>query len=146
MQLVRWNPMRHRFDLSNQIDRMFEGFFSPSCKGANESDWHWNPAVDIYDDENQIVVKAELPGVDKKDINVSVEGRVLTLRGERNEEREVDDERFHRRERVSGKFERVFRLATDVDSNQIRADYKDGVLTVVIPKPEAKKPKQVTIH
>jgi HSP20 family protein len=125
---------------------MFETFFSPSRQGEATNDWHWNPAVDIYDEENQIVVKAELAGVDKKDIDVKVEGRVLTLRGERNEEKEVNDERFHRRERVSGKFERVFRLPTDVDSDQIRADYKDGVLKVVIPKPEAKQAKQVTIH
>jgi HSP20 family protein len=102
--------------------------------------------VDIYDNDHNIVIKAELPGVDKKDIVVHVEGRLLTLKGERSSEKEVNEDKYHCRERTYGKFERVFTLPAEVDADKITADYKDGVLKIDIPKPEEQKPKKITVH
>jgi HSP20 family protein len=107
---------------------------------------NWNPVVDIYDNEDNIVIKAELPGIDKKDIVIDVKDRVLTLKGERSVDNEVKEENFYRRERAFGKFERAFTLPTDVDSEKIKADFKDGLLKIDIPKPEKQKPKEITIH
>jgi HSP20 family protein len=106
----------------------------------------WYPAVDMFDDGDKIVIKAELPGMDKKDISVDIEDRVLTLSGERNYDNEVKEENYYRRERASGTFKRAFNLPAEVNSDKIKADFKDGVLKVEIPKPEAKKPKQITVH
>jgi len=116
-------------------------------KGDEElSTWSWRPFVDIYDNDNNIVIKAELPGIDKKDIVVDVKDRFLTLKGERSSENEVKKDKFHRRERTYGKFERVFSLPMEVDPDKIKADYKDGVLKIDIPKLEKQKPKQITVH
>ena len=148
MQLVRWNPSRDLWATRNSFGRILDDFFYPTHKGADvtESGWSWNPVVDIYDNDDQFVITAELPGVDKKDISVNLEGRELTLKGERSSDNEVKEENYYIKERRYGKFERVFTLPEDVDQDKITADYKDGVLKVSIPKPEERKPKQVTIH
>ena len=106
----------------------------------------WNPAVDLYEKDDHFVIKAELPGVDKNDIKVDLKDRVLTLSGERAYDNEVKEENYYRKERSSGKFQRVFTLPADVDSDKITAEFKEGVLRVEVPKPEEKKAKQVTIH
>ncbi|OEU61091.1 MAG: hypothetical protein BA867_14070 [Desulfobacterales bacterium S5133MH16] len=98
----------------------------------------------IYIDNN-IVIKSELPGVDKKDIVVHVNGRFLTIKGERLSENEVKEDKYHRRERSYGKFERVFTLP-EVDPDKIKAGYKNGVLKIDIPKPGEQKPKQITVQ
>ncbi len=147
MQLIRWNPTRDRFSLRNRVNHVFDDFFFPTLR--NDEEWstcNWKPLVDIYDNDDNIVIKAELPGMEKKDIVIDVKGRVLTLKGERSSENEVKEDSYHRRERVYGKFERAFTLPMEVDSDKIKADYKDGVLEVNIPKPEERKPKQITIH
>ena len=147
MELVRWNPGRELFDWHNQINRVFDDFFSPALSGGeNVSMWDWHPVVDIYDNDDTIVIKAELPGVDKKDIKVDVNGRILTLKGERSTDNEVKEDDYYRRERSFGKFERSFTLSADVDPDKIKADFKDGVLKLSIPKPEAHKPKQISVH
>jgi HSP20 family protein len=147
MQLIRWNPTRDRFSLRNRINHVFDDFLFPTLRNDEEwSTWNWKPLVDIYDNDDNIVIKAELPGMEKKDIVIDVKGRVLTLKGERSSENEVKEDSYHRRERVYGKFERAFTLPMEVDSDKIKADYKDGVLEVNIPKPEERKPKQITIH
>ena len=147
MQLVRWNPMRSMFNYRNRFNRVFDDFFYPVHRDEGEMTLrNWTPSVDIYDNDDNIVIKAELPGVDKKDISVDVDGRFLTLKGERSAENEVKEENFHRREREYGKFQRVFTLPAEVNADDINADYEDGVLTIDIPKPEEKKPKQITVH
>ena len=147
MELVRWNPGRELFDWHNQINRVFDDFFSPALSGGeNVSMWDWHPVVDIYDNDDTIVIKAELPGVDKKDIKVDVNGRILTLKGERSTDNEVKEDDYYRRERSFGKFERSFTLSADVDPDKIKADFKDGILKLNIPKPEAHKPKQISVH
>ena len=147
MQLIRWNPIRDMYSFRNQINHMFDNSFYPTHKDDEElSIWNWKPVVDIYDNDDNIVIKAELPGVAKQDIVVDVKGRFLTLKGERSSENEVKEDKYHRRERAYGKFERIFTLPAEVDSDKIKADYKDGVLKIDIPKPEKQKPKQITVH
>ncbi|UCH23545.1 MAG: Hsp20/alpha crystallin family protein [Deltaproteobacteria bacterium] len=144
MQIIKWNPMRDMFGLRN---RMFDDFFFPrTIDDEGMLSWSWNPVVDIYDNDDAIVIKAELPGVSKKDITVDVNDRVLTLKGERSANNEVKEDHYYRRESTYGKFERTFTLPADVDPDKIKADYKDGILKIEVPKPEDKKPKQVTVH
>lgn len=107
---------------------------------------NWRPSADIYENEKDIIVKAELPGIDKKNIHVELKGNLLTLRGERSEDKEVNEENDLRKERVYGKFERTFTLPEEADPNAVKANYKDGVLTVTVPKTGTQKAKQITIH
>jgi HSP20 family protein len=105
----------------------------------------WSPSVDIFETEAEIVVKAELPGMDRKDITLNLEKNVLTLKGERRFEKETKDENYHRIERSYGGFSRAFAIPATVDEEKIRADYKDGVLKIALPKKEQTKPKQIRI-
>jgi HSP20 family protein len=105
----------------------------------------WSPAVDIYETEGEIIVKAELPGVDRKDISLNLEKNVLTLKGERKFEKETKEENYHRIERAYGGFSRSFAIPATVDEEKIRADYKDGILKIALPKKEQIKPKQIQI-
>ena len=147
MELVRWNPGKELFNWHNQMNRFFDDFFSsPLSGGENVSMRDWLPVVDIYDNDDTIVIKAELPGVDKKDIKVDVNGRILTLKGERSTDNEMQEGDYYRKERSFGKFERSFTLPADIDPDKIKADFKDGVLKLNIPKPEAHKPKQISVH
>ena len=147
MQLVKFNPVRDMFSVRNRMNHIFNDFFYPINRDEVEfSMGSWNPVVDVYDNDDSIVIKAELPGIDKEGIEIDVKDRVLTLKGERSSESEVKDDNYYRRERSFGKFERAFTLPADVDPDKIKADYKDGVLKIDIPKPEEKKPRQITIH
>ena len=147
MELVRWNPRRDLFNWPLRTNRVFEGFFHPALfNEEGVSVWNWHPVVDIYENDDNIVITAELPGVDKKDISVDVNGRILTLKGERSADNEVKEDNYYRKERSYGKFERSFTLPADVDPDKVKADFKDGILKLDIPKPEAHKPKQITVH
>ena len=147
MQPIKWNPAGDLFSLRRHMNGLFDDFFYPTRKMVNdESLWNWNPAVDIYEDGDRIVVKAEIPGMDKDGITVDVKDRVLTLKGERSEDREVNEENYFRKERTYGRFERAFTLPADVKTDEIKAEYRDGVLKVMVPKPEKQRPKQITIH
>jgi len=147
MELVRWNPIRDTFSLRNHMNRVFGDFYFPTNREEGDlSMWNWNPVVDVYDNDDNIVLKAEIPGIDKKDIVIDVKGRVLTLKGERSSDNEVKEDNYYRRERCFGKFERAFTLPVNVEPDKIKANYKDGVLEIEIPKPEEKKPKQITVH
>ena len=141
MSLVKWNPYRNLISLPDEIDRFFNGF----GLDLNESDSVWSPTVDISETENQYEVNAEIPGLKKEDIKLSVEDNVLTLSGERKVEKETDKKNYHRIERAYGKFERSFRLPKEVDAENIKANYKNGVLTVQLPKTEAVKPKEIAV-
>jgi HSP20 family protein len=147
MDLMRWNPARDVFSWRNRMNRLFDDFFVPAQKEEEDGSlWSWNPAVDVLDKDDHLVITAEIPGVDKKDISVDVKDRVLTLRGERSSDNEVKEENFYRRERIYGKFERSFTLPAEIDPDSIKAEYKDGVLKIEVPKPEGHKPKQITVH
>lgn len=147
MNLVRWNPMRDMETLHNRINRFFDGGFFPTFSlDDGMSLGNWRPVVDIYENEDTVVVKAELPGVDKKDIKVDLKDGVLTLSGERSHEKEVKEENYYRKERTFGSFHRSFSVPAEIDPDKIKAEFKDGVLKVEIPKPEEKKPKKIAVH
>jgi HSP20 family protein len=129
------------------MNHLFDDVLRPVVRGDSKLPmWNWNPTVDIYDNDEHIVIKAELPGIVKKDIIIDVKDGVLTLKGERSFDNEVKEEKYYCRERTFGKFERVFRLPADVDPEKISANYKDGILKIEIPKPEEQQPKQITVH
>ena len=147
MALVKWTPMREMVNFQDHLNRFFDdSYFRPFFRNDDVSLGTWNPMVDIYDENDKIVIKAELPGIDKKDISIDLKDRVLTLKGERSADNEVKEERYYRRERTYGRFERSFTLPAGLDPEKIKADYKDGVLKIEVKKPETEKPKQITIH
>ena len=147
MNLVRWNPLGEMTAMQNRINRMLNAPYWPAGRMDDDTGMgRWNPAVDLYEKDDHFVIKAELPGVDKKDIAIDLKDRVLTLSGERSYENEVKEENYYRRERSYGKFQRAFTLPADVDSDKINAEFKEGLLQIEVPKPEQQKPKQVTIH
>ncbi len=147
MNLVKWNPMREMETLHNRINRLFDGSFFPTFSlDEDMSLGNWRPVVDVYENEDTIVVKAELPGVDKKDIKVDLKDGVLTLSGERSHEKEVKEENYYRKERAFGRFHRSFTVGAEIDPDKIKAEFKDGVLKVEIPRPEEKKPKKITVQ
>ncbi len=146
MSLVRWDPFRNVATLQDRINRMFdEAFFRSKDFDEEVSLASWKPTVDIYDTDDAIILKVELPGVDKEKVTVDVKDNVLTLKGERSIDKEIKEENYCRRERSFGSFHRSFTLPTTVNPEDIKAAYKDGILTVEVPKPEEKKPKQITI-
>ena len=147
MALVKWDPFRDVEKLQNRINRMFEDSFGRSCDLDDEmSLCAWRPAVDIFKTENGIALSAELPGVSKENVSVEVKENILTLKGERLANQKIKEENYYRRERSYGKFQRAFTLPADVDSDKIKAEFKDGLLKIEVPKPEEHKPKTVTIH
>ncbi len=136
-----------RFGLRNdEFDRAFEGFFQPIRWLEEATSETLMPAMDIRETEDAYIVKTDLPGVKKEDINVTMENGVLTISAESNEDREKKEgERVIRRERHYGKYSRSLRLGTHVDNAKVRASYKDGVLELILPKAEAVKPKKISV-
>jgi HSP20 family protein len=128
------------------MNRIFDEAFRGR---AADDEWAlggaWAPAVDIYEHEGSLVLKAELPGIDPKDVDVRVENNTLTLRGERKFESDVKREKYHRVERAYGTFSRSFTLPNVVDTEKIKAEYRDGVLRVTLPTREEAKPKQIQV-
>jgi HSP20 family protein len=115
-------------------------------KGEESSLTAWAPSVDIYETEHELVIKADIPEVDPKDLDIRVENNILTIRGERKFEKQVSEENYLRVERAYGNFARSFTLANTVNSEAIKADYQNGVLTLSIPKKEEAKPKQIKVN
>lgn len=142
MTLVRWDPFRE-LNSFGQVGRLFDRFPGWSESGATTG--AWSPNVDIFESENELVVKAELPGIDPKDVELNVENNVLSISGHRKLEFEDKKENYHRVERAYGSFSRSFSLPRLIDETKIEAEYKDGVLTVHIPKHEKAKPRQIKI-
>jgi len=122
---------------------MFNELFSRSQESNLSA---WAPAVDILENEHELVVKADLPDVKPEELDIRVENNILTIRGERKFEKKVDEKNYLRVERSYGSFSRSFSLANTVNSEAIKADYKDGVLTLTIPKREEAKPKQIKVN
>ena len=141
--IARLEPFRGLSTWQDQFNRLFnESFRTHSEESALTS---WAPAVDIYETPNELVVKADLPDVNEKDIDVRVENNLLTIRGERKFEKSVSEENFLRVERTYGSFSRSFSLPNTVNPEAIGAEYKNGVLTVTLPKREESKPRQVKV-
>ncbi len=142
--ITRWEPFRGLTTLQDQMNRLFENtlFRGRSDESALTT---WAPAVDIYETENALVVKADLPDVNEKDLDIQVENNILTIRGERKFERDVKEDNYLRVERAYGSFSRSFSLGNTLNTEAIKAEYRDGVLTLTIPKREEAKPKQVKV-
>jgi HSP20 family protein len=138
----RWEPFRGSHD--PQLNRLFSDFFGRSTQEQNLTPWA--PSVDIYEAEHELVVKADLPDIKPEDLDIRVENNILTIRGERKFEKKVDEKNYLRVERSYGSFARSFSLANTVNTAAIKADYKDGVLTLSIPKREEAKPKQIKVN
>ena len=145
MALTRWDPFRELGIMQERMNRMFDDAGRGWRGDEPSSTTTWSPSVDIYETESEIVVHAELPGVDRKDIVLNLEKNVLTLKGERRFEKETKQENYHRIERAYGGFSRSFSIPAIVDEEKIRADYKDGILKISLPKKEQVKPKQIQI-
>src|SRR5688572_10888717 len=140
MSLIKWDPFGG-FDTLNE--RM--GNFLGRNRETPLSTTAWNPAVDIFENDNEIVIKAELPGLNAKDIELKIENNILMLKGERRFEKETKEENYHRVEREYGTFSRAFSLPVAVDGEKVIAEYKDGVLKVLLPKKEEIKPKPIKV-
>ena len=145
MAVVRWDPFRDLNLLQDRMNRLFEDASRNWKSDEPASTTTWSPAVDIFETESEIVVKAEVPGMERKDITLNLENNVLTLRGERRFLKEAKEENYHRIERSYGGFSRAFSIPATVDEEKIRADYQDGVLKIVLPKKEPLRPKQIKI-
>jgi len=142
--ITRWDTYSGLSGLQEQVNRLFESSFSR--RADNSALTSWAPAVDIFETENELVVKADLPEVNEKDIDVRVENNMLTVRGERKFEEKTEKENYLRVERTYGTFSRSFSLPNTVNNEAIKADYKNGVLTVTLPKRAESKPKQVKVN
>lgn len=139
-----FDPFR---SFEERMRRLFGEAFSP-VRAGEEENWSlaaWSPICDIYETENELVVKAELPEVKKEDVHVAIDNNVLTIRGERKFEAETKRENYHRVERSYGEFSRSFMLPGFVDAGKVHAEFKDGVLRVTMPKHEEAKPKQIEV-
>ena len=146
MELTRWDPFKDLQALQDRMNRLFQEGVGRTGRSDEVLGGHWIPVVDIYEDDQEFVVKAELPGLESKDVDVQIQENVLTLKGERRLEREIDKERYHRLERSYGTFQRSFTLPNIVEEEKVKAKFKDGVLEIRIPKEERVKPKQIKVE
>ncbi len=143
LELAPWRPMRELTSLRREMDRLWEDFFGRRDLLAEEASWV--PAVDISEDKEYVNVRAELPGIDPKDVEITLSGDLLTIRGEKKQRQEKKGENFHRIETRWGRFCRSIRIPVPVDPDKIEAKYENGVLNITMPKREEIKPKQIEI-
>lgn len=147
MAIVKYNPLRELRTMQDQMDRLLNlSWGAPDFPGEDIKEGVWQPAVDIYETAESIVIKAELPDVEQQDIDVRIEDNTLTIKGERKHESEVKKENYHRIERYFGSFQRSFKLPATVNQEQVSANCEKGVLTVTLPKKEEVKPKQISVE
>jgi len=140
--LIRFEPMREMITLREAMDRLFNDAFTPSL--GNAGGWQ-APAVDLYQTDDEVVVKASLPGMKSDDVQISITGDMLTLKGEFKQEDEKKEKAYHLREQRYGAFERTFALPTEVTADKARAEFENGILTITLPKAEEVKPKMITV-
>jgi len=146
MAIERWEPYRDAVTVQRDLNRLLRGFFSPVLGEGEVSTRTWAPPVDIYEDGDNLVLKAELPGLSPEDVQIRVEDNTLYLKGERKFEKEVKEQNYHRIERSYGTFTRTFSLPNSIDADKVAASFKDGVLTLTMPKKEEAKPKTIKIN
>jgi HSP20 family protein len=145
MTTIRWQPMRGMDTVQNEMNQLFNSMFGSGSSRESRCEGCWQPEVDIIEDKDNFAVKLDIPGLEKEDIKVSVHENVLKVSGERKAEKEVEGKNYHRIERSSGAFSRSFSLPTAVDGQKIKANYKNGVLAIELPKVEEQKPKEIPI-
>ncbi len=143
--LTTRKPIGNLFNLHNEMGRLFGDLLSSQDSDVDTENASWMPTVDITETENVYEIHAELLGVKESDVNVSVTDNLLTIKGEKRAEEKTDEKNFHCVERRYGSFQRSFTLPRQVDTSKIKAGYKDGILTLTIPKAEAAKPTEITI-
>ncbi len=146
MTVVRWDPFRNIAALQDRINRLFEDAFPH--KGDEEEDLSvcaWRPLVDIFETDEGIAMQVDLPGVTKDDVSVEVKNNLLTIQGLRQVETSVGEDKYYRRERTCGTFQRSFALRYPIAPESIKASFKNGVLTIHIPRPKEEKPKKISV-
>ena len=147
MDLIRWNPWKEMGSLREHMNWLLsDSLFRSDRREDDVAMGLWHPSVDMFEKDDKVVIKAELPGLEKKDLSVEINNGVLTLKGERKYDNEVKEENFFRREMSYGKFIRSFTLPAEVDADKIKAEFQNGLLTVEVPKSEAHKPKQIKVN
>ena len=143
--LTRWEPFREFSTLQDRMNRLFR-----ETQGNSQDETltpsSFAPAVDVYEDEHNVTLKIEVPGIDEKDIDVRIENNTLTVHGERKIEKEEKEENYRRVERQYGSFTRTFNLPPSVDAEKVQADYDKGVLKITLPKKAEAKPKQIKVN
>jgi len=145
MAIIRWDPFREMVTLREKMNRLFEDAVVGQREEKDLVSSTWSPSVDIFETENEIVLTAELPGIEDKDIEIKLDDNTLTLKGERQLEKETKEENYHRIERSYGSFYRSFTLPHYVDQDKIRAEHEHGVLKILIPKKLESKPRSVKV-
>ncbi|PSH03567.1 MAG: molecular chaperone [Acidobacteria bacterium] len=143
--LTRWEPVRELATLQDRMNRLFSDAFSPVMNQESLSSGAFVPPVDVYEDEQGIHVKVEVPGIDEKDIDIRLENNMLTIRGERKMEKEIKEENYHRVERRYGSFTRNFSLPNTVNPDDVKATYNKGVLSIHLGKRAEARPKQIKV-
>jgi HSP20 family protein len=146
MSIVRWDPFRELEDMSNRLNRVFGRV--PLTREADKDAmvaFDWAPSVDISENAEEFILKAEIPGVNKDDVKVSIADDIVSIQGERKQEKEERDKKFHRVERSYGSFLRTFSLPSNIDDAKVQAQFKDGLLTVRLPKSATAKPKSIDV-
>src|SRR4030067_420937 len=147
MTLIRWEPFREMSSLQERMNRLLSDVRGLTPFREEEiTQGAWIPAVDIYETDESLIFKAELPGITKDGITVEVKDNTLTLKGEKKFEKEVKEEHYHRVERSYGTFQRAFTLPGTVQQDKVKAKFKDGILEISLPKQEAAKPKQIKVE
>jgi len=142
--LEPWLSVRDINDVQSEMNRLYDSFFGgPTQSGVSER--VWAPVADMHETKDELVIKLDLPGMNEKDIQVSITGGLLSVRGQRQQTEEVKQDSYYKAERWAGRFERSFQLPIPVQTDKVRATYRDGVLTVTLPKVEAVKPKDIKI-
>ena len=144
-ELTPWRPFRELERMRREMDRLWDSFFEERPQRKIEELGEWGPSLDLSETKNGLIVKADVPGIDPKDIDISLNKDVLTIRGEKKRETEEKEENYHFIERSYGAFARSIRLPRDVQTDKINASYKDGVLRVTLPKSEEAKKKEIRI-
>src|SRR5580693_8907101 len=144
--LTRWEPIREFTTLQDRMNRLFRDSFSADTQDQSLATSAFAPPVDVYEDDHNITLKIEVPGIDEKDIDVRIENNTLTVHGERKFEKEEKEENFRRVERQYGSFTRTFTLPNTVDQESVQADYDKGVLKITIAKKAEAKPKQIKVN
>lgn len=149
MALVRWNPTKELMNVEREFNKLFNSFSNMfGVRRDNDDDFEnavWSPLTDVTEDDDKFVLSFDLPGVDRKDVKISYKNGTLSISGERKEQKEDKNSRYHRIERAHGKFYREFTLPTDIDEDKIDAKYKDGTLNITLPKTEKAKPKEIEV-
>ncbi len=146
MALIRWDPFRDLVTLQDRMDRLFQDSMTRN-RGYEHSlsAGFWSPAVDIYETDDAVVLKAELAGLTKNDVTIEIKESTLIIKGERQFEKDIKEENYHRIERSYGSFSRTFSLPQTVDQSKVGATFKDGLLEITIPKIKEARPKQISI-